>query len=319
MTASEPSPALHPAAHPAESGPLRVGFVGLGVMGRPMARRILAAGYPLAVHSRSAAAVAEIVAAGALAAASPADVARASDLVIVMVPNTEDLAAVLDARDGVLAGAHDGLIVAAMGTHHPTAMPPLAERCAGMGVSLLDAPVSGGEVGATEGSLSIMVGGDAAAFDRARPVFAAMGGTIVHVGGSGTGQLVKACNQLIVGATIAAVAEGLTLARLSGMDPAIVRTALTGGYATSRVLEIHGGRMIARDFTPGGRAALHAKDAHIILDTAAKLGLELPVFSVVAGEFDRLVATGGGDLDHSALITLLEGKPGEAHAGERER
>ncbi len=299
----------------APAASLAVGFVGLGVMGRPMARRILAAGFPLTVHSRSSTAVAEVVAAGATAGASPAAVARASDLIIVMVPNTDDLVAVLDAPDGILAGAHEGLVIAAMGTHHPTAMPPLAERCAQLGASLLDAPVSGGEVGATEGSLSIMVGGEAAAFERARPVFAAMGRTVVHVGGSGTGQLVKACNQLIVGATIAAVAEGLTLARASGLDPAVVRTALTGGYATSRVLEIHGARMIARDFTPGGRAALHAKDAHIILDTAAQLGLELEVFSVVARMFDRLVAAGGGDLDHSALITLIEGEPGQEAPG----
>ncbi len=206
-----------------------------------------------------------------------------------------------------------------MGTHHPAAMPPLAARCAERGVVLLDAPVSGGEVGAIEGSLSIMVGGDAAAFERARPVFEAMGRTIVHVGGSGAGQMTKACNQLIVGATIAAVAEGLTLARAAGVDPAVVRTALTGGYATSRVLDIHGGRMIERNFTPGGRAALHAKDAHIILDTAARLGVDLPVFSVVADRFDRLVAAGGGDLDHSALITLLEADGIPADAASRRR
>jgi len=288
---------------------LRAGFVGLGVMGRAMAHRILAAGIPLTVHSRTAAAVEELVASGADGAGSPAEVARASDVVIVMVPDAPDLEAVLDTADGILAGAGPGLIVAAMGTHHPAAMPPLADRCAERDVVLLDAPVSGGEVGAVEGSLSIMVGGDAAAFERARPVFEAMGRTIVHVGGSGAGQMTKACNQLIVGATIAAVAEGLTLARAAGVDPAVVRTALTGGYATSRVLDIHGGRMIERDFTPGGRAALHAKDAHIILDTAARLGVDLPVFSVVADRFDRLVAAGGGDLDHSALITLLESGP----------
>jgi 2-hydroxy-3-oxopropionate reductase len=166
--------------------------------------------------------------------------------------------------------------------------------------------VSGGEVGAVEGSLSIMAGGDAGAFERALPVFRAMGRTIVHVGPSGAGQMTKACNQLIVGATIAAVAEGLRLAQAAGVDPAVVRHALTGGYATSRVLEIHGGRMIDRNFIPGGRAALHAKDAHIIRDTAASLGVELPVFDVVAERFDRLVAAGGGDLDHSALILLLE-------------
>ncbi len=283
-----------------------VGFVGLGVMGRPMARRILAAGFPLVVHSRSATAAAELVAAGAKGARSPADLARGAEILIVMVPDTADLAAVLEGPDGILAGAADGLIVAAMGTHHPAAMPQLAATCAARGVRLLDAPVSGGEVGAIEGSLSIMAGGDAAAFDTAVPVFEAMGRTIVRVGESGAGQLAKACNQLIVGATIAAVAEGLHLARAAGVDPAVVRTALTGGYAASRVLELHGARMIDRDFAPGGRTALHAKDAHIILDTAAALGVDLPVFAVVADRFNRLVAAGGGDLDHSALITLFD-------------
>jgi 2-hydroxy-3-oxopropionate reductase len=286
--------------------PLRAGFVGLGVMGRAQARRILAAGIPLTVHSRTAWAVEALVAEGATAAASPAEVAAASDVVIVMVPDAPDLEAVLNGPDGILAGAHDGLVVAGMGTHHPGAMPPLAERCAAVGVRLLDAPVSGGEVGAIEGSLSIMAGGDAVAFERALPVFRAMGRTIVHVGPSGAGQMTKACNQLIVGATIAAVAEGLRLAEAAGVDRAVVRTALTGGYATSRVLEIHGGRMIDRNFVPGGRSALHAKDAHIIQDTAQTLGVELPVFDVVAERFDRLVAAGGGDLDHSALILLLE-------------
>ena len=196
-----------------------------------------------------------------------------------------------------------------MGTHHPAAMPPLAERCAGHGVAFLDAPVSGGEIGARDGSLSIMVGGDAAAFAQALPVFEAMGRTVVHVGGSGAGQLAKACNQLIVGSTIAAVAEALTLARAGGADPAVVRAALAGGFAASRVLDVHGQRMLMRDFEPGGRAALHAKDARIILDTAAALGLDLPFFAAVADGFDRLVADGGGDLDHSALITLLEPDP----------
>jgi 2-hydroxy-3-oxopropionate reductase len=298
-------PAMNTSRTPGAST-MTVGFVGLGVMGRPMARRILEAGFPLTVHSRSAVAVAELLAAGADAAASPADLASRADVVIVMVPDAPDLEAVLTAHEGILAGAHHGLVVAAMGTHHPAAMPPLAERCGNDGVLLLDAPVSGGEVGAIEGTLSIMIGGDAAAFERARPVFEAMGRTIVRVGESGAGQLAKACNQLIVGATIAAVAEGLTLARVAGVDPAVVRTALTGGYATSRVLEIHGARMLSHDFTPGGRAALHAKDARIILDTAATLGLDLPVFSVVADELERLVELGRGDLDHSALITLLE-------------
>ena len=255
-----------------------VGFIGLGVMGRPMARRILEAGFGLTVAARSPAA-AELVSAGARAAATHAEIGRDANLVIVMVPDTADLEAALDGPTGLLAGTHDGLIVCAMGTHHPAAMPPLAARCAERGATLLDATVSGGEIGAREGSLSIMVGGDAVAFDRARPVFEAMGRTVVRVGDSGAGQLAKACNQLVVGATIAAVAEALSLARAAGVDPAIVRDALAGGFAASRVLEVHGRRMIERDFVPGGRAALHAKDAHIILDTAAALGLDLASFS----------------------------------------
>lgn len=287
----------------------RVGFVGLGVMGSRMAARILLAGFRLTVTSRAPAPVAEAVAAGATAASTPREVAAAAEILIVMVPNTTDLEEVLDGPDGVLAGARPGLVICAMGTHHPTAMPRIAARCAERGAVFLDAPVSGGDVGAEEGSLSIMVGGDEGAYERALPVFRAMGRTVVQVGPSGAGQLVKACNQLIVAGTIAAVAEGLTLATAAGVDPAVVRSALTGGYATSRVLEIHGRRMIERDFTPGGRARHHAKDAHIILDTAEQLGLELPFFELVAAAFDRLVARGGGDLDHSALITLLEREP----------
>jgi 2-hydroxy-3-oxopropionate reductase len=292
-----------------QPAPASVGFVGLGVMGRPMARRILSAGFPLTVASRAPAAVAELVAAGARPASSPARVAGAVEILIVMVPDTPDLETVLDGPDGVLAGARQGLIVCAMGTHHPAAMPPLAERCSARGVELLDAPVSGGEIGARDGTLSVMVGGDPVAFERALPVFRALGRTVVRVGSSGAGQLAKACNQLIVGSTIAAVAEALALAGAAGADPTVVRDALAGGFAASRILEVHGRRMIERDFVPGGRAALQAKDDHIVLDTAASVGLDLPVFAVVADAFDRLVAAGGGDLDHAALITLLELAP----------
>ena len=285
---------------------IRAGFVGLGVMGRPMAHRILTFDIPLTVTSRTAASLAGLVAAGATEAPNPAAVAAAADVVCVMVPDTADLEAVLDFPDGLLAGAHPGLVICAMGTHLPAAMPPLAARCAELDTALLDAPVSGGEIGARAGSLSIMVGGEAAAFERARPILEAMGRTVVHVGPSGAGQVAKACNQLVVGATIAAVAEALTLARAAGVDPATVRDALAGGFAASRVLDVHGRRMLERDFTPGGRAALHAKDAHIILDTSAAAGLDLPFFAAVADGFDRLVAAGGGELDHAALITLLE-------------
>lgn len=295
-------------SNPANVEPVStVGVIGLGVMGRPMARRLIAAGFDVVVHSRTLAAIEALTGAGARLAATPADVAAQSEVVVVMVPDASDVEAILDGQDGLLAGAAPGLIVLAMGTHHPAAMPPLARRCAEHGVALLDAPVSGGQEGAEAGTLSIMVGGDPTSFQRAQAVLGAMGETIVHVGPSGAGQMVKACNQLIVGATIAAVAEGLTLARVAGLDPGVVRSAISGGYAKSRVLDIHGGRMVRRDFVPGGRAALHAKDAHIILDAAGDLRLALPVFSVVAAAFDELVARGDGDLDHSALITLLEG------------
>lgn len=259
-------------------GPVRVGFIGLGIMGRPMARNILRAGFPLVVQSRSPGPVEELAAAGARAAGDPAEVAATSDVAIVMVPDTADVEAVLDGPRGLLAGAHPGLIVVDMGTHDPSAMAALAERCAEVGADLLDAPVSGGEVGAREATLSIMVGGFESALERARPVLAAMGSRIVHIGGTGAGMVAKACNQLVVGSTIEAVAEALTLARAVGVDAARVRDALLGGFAASRVLEVHGLRMLERDFTPGGRVAIHEKDARIILETARRAGVDLPGF-----------------------------------------
>jgi 3-hydroxyisobutyrate dehydrogenase-like beta-hydroxyacid dehydrogenase len=284
----------------------RVGFIGLGIMGRPMARNIMQAGYDLVVHSRSRRPVDELVASGAHAAADAAEVASRSDVVIIMVASTEDLEAVLDGPRGVIAGAHEGLIVVDMGSHDPSAMPGLAGRCAQAGAELLDAPVSGGEDGAEQATLSIMVGGTAAALKRAGPVLATMGTGIVHVGDTGAGMVAKACNQLVVGSTIEAVAEALTLARVAGVDPARVREALLGGYASSRVLEVHGRRMLERDFAPGARAAIHDKDAGIILGLAAGLGVDIPGFVPVAEAFRSLVEQGGADLDHSALITLLE-------------
>jgi 2-hydroxy-3-oxopropionate reductase len=285
---------------------LRTGFVGLGVMGRPMATRLVAAGFPTTVTSRTAAAVDELVRAGATAAATPGAVALASDVVLVMVPETTDLEAVMEPPDGVLGGAHEALVIVAMGTHDPSAMPRLAARAEGFGAAFLDAPVSGGDVGAREGTLSIMVGGDETAFERARPVFEAMGSRVVHLGPSGAGQIAKAANQLIVGSTIEAVAEAFTLAGRAGLDVERLRAVLGGGFAASRILEVHGRRMLDRDFTPGGRAQLHAKDARIILALADELGVDLPGFTPIAAAFQQLVDEGHGDLDHSALITLLE-------------
>lgn len=285
---------------------LRVGFIGLGVMGRPMAGNLLDAGFALTVHSRSRAKSREIGAKGGKEAESPAAAARDSDVLILMVPDAKDVDDLLERPSGLLDGAHDRLIVCDMGTHAPQAMRHFADRLAAKGAAFLDAPVSGGDVGARAATLAIMVGGPKSAFTRVLPVLKALGSRVVHVGPVGAGQIAKACNQLLVGSTIQAVAESLVLARAAGVDPAKVRDAMLGGFAASRVLEIHGQRMLESNFVPGARASLHAKDAHIVLATAEAVGLSLPGFQPVAAAFDRLVAKGDGSLDHSAVITLLE-------------
>ena len=285
----------------------RVGFIGLGIMGKPMATHLLAAGFPLTVHSRSPAPVDALVAAGASRAGSPAQVARASDITITMLPDTPDVEQVLLGPGGVAEGAAEGTLVIDMSTIDPGPTRAMADKLASRGVRMLDAPVSGGEKGAIEGTLSIMVGADEAAFARAKPLFEAMGSTIVLVGPSGAGQVCKACNQLVVAATIEAVAEALVLAERSAVDPAKVREALMGGFAGSKILEIHGQRMLDHLYQPGFRARLHAKDARIVLEAAQESGAPVPSFEVVAGQLTRLVAEGGGDLDHSALHKVLRG------------
>ncbi len=285
----------------------RVGFIGLGIMGKPMARHLLEAGYPLTVHSRSPGPVDEIVTAGASRASSPADAAAASDVVITMLPDTPDVESVLFGPKGAAAGAAAGSLVIDMSSIDPIPTRAFSERLAAQGVGMLDAPVSGGEQGAIDAALSIMVGGPVEAFTRAMPLFAVMGKNIVHVGASGGGQVAKACNQLVVAATIEAVAEALALAEHAGVDAGKVREALLGGFAGSKVLEVHGRRMLDRAFDPGFRARLHRKDARIVLDTAREVGSSVPAFEAVARQLDELVASGGGELDHSALFTLLEG------------
>jgi 2-hydroxy-3-oxopropionate reductase len=287
----------------------RVGFIGLGVMGGPMAGNLLEAGVPLTVHSRSRPPVDRLAARGAATAGSGAEVARATHVVITMLPDTPDVETVLLGPGGVLEGARAGSLVVDMSTIDPIATRRFAEALADRDVAMLDAPVSGGEKGAIEGTLSIMVGGEAEALERARPLLEILGSTIVHVGPSGAGQLCKACNQLVVGATIEAVAEALALAARAGVDPAKVREALLGGFASSRILDVHGQRMLDRAFEPGFRSRLHRKDAEIVVSTAAELGLPLPSFAVVAERFRELVDAGGGDLDHSALFTLLSPDP----------
>ncbi len=283
----------------------RVGFIGLGIMGKPMALNLLRAGFPMTVHSRSPGPVEELVAAGATRANAPADVAQACDVVITMLPDTPDVEHVLLGDSGVAKGSRDGTLVIDMSTIDPLATRRFAEELASTGADMLDAPVSGGEKGAIEGTLSIMVGGSAEAFARAGPLFDVMGANIVLVGDTGAGQIAKACNQLVVGATLEAVAEALTLASAAGVDPARVREALLGGFAGSKILEVHGQRMLDEAFTPGFRARLHLKDAHIVSDTAQALGVPTPGFAPVEEALFRLVDSGAGDLDHSALITLL--------------
>lgn len=285
----------------------RVGFIGLGIMGRPMAKNLLAAGFRLTVHSRSPGPVDELVAEGAARAGSPGEISDVSDIVIAMLPDTPDVEAVLGQ---VAAQIASGSLVIDMSTIDPGPTRDLASTFEKRGVAMLDAPVSGGERGAIDATLSIMVGGEAEAFERAMPVFRALGATIVHVGGSGAGQVAKACNQLVVAATIEAVAEALALAGRSGVDPAKVRDALMGGLAASKILEVHGKRMLDRTFEPGFRARLHRKDARIVLEAARSAGALVPSFEVVARQLDELVERGGGELDHAAMFTLLDGDPG---------
>lgn len=289
-------------------GTTRIGFVGLGIMGRPMAAHLLRAGYALTVHNRSRAPVIELVGRGAADGGSPSGVARRSDIVVTMLPDAAAVEQVLFGPDGLHAGLRSGSVVIDMSTIGPGSARMFAERLTGIGGHLLDAPVSGGEEGARGATLSIMVGGAQPIFQACRPLLSAMGKNIVYIGDSGTGQLAKACNQIIVGLTIQAVAEALTLAKAGGADPSTVRRALMGGYAQSRVLEVHGQRMVERNFQPGGRASLHHKDLGIALAAGRQAGVPLLATALVHELFAALCQTGRGGLDHSALACLLEGR-----------
>jgi 2-hydroxy-3-oxopropionate reductase len=288
----------------------RLGFIGLGIMGRPMAHHLLDSGFALTVHSRSPGPVDELVRAGATRAESPADVAQRSEATITMLPDTPDVEEVLFGPAGLASQVREASLVIDMSTISPVATRRFAQRLAAAGAAFIDAPVSGGERGAIDAALSIMVGGAPADVERAMPLLEAMGRTIVHVGDVGAGQVAKACNQLVVGATIEAVGEALVLAAKAGVDPAAVREALLGGFAGSRILEVHGQRMIDGAFEPGFRIRLHRKDAEIITETARELGAPLPAFGVVAEALGRAAADGRGELDHAGLVTLLEAAAG---------
>jgi 2-hydroxy-3-oxopropionate reductase len=276
-------------------------------MGKPMAKHLVTGGYRLVAHNRSRAAVDELVAAGATPGASPADVARQATVVITMLPDTPDVEQVLTAPDGVLSTLAAGALVIDMSSISPSATVRLAKLVAAKGASMLDAPVSGGEIGAINAALSIMVGGDEAAFARARPILEKMGNKerIVHIGASGAGQVCKVCNQIAIGGALAGVSEAFALARKAGVDAGRVRSALLGGFAASRVLEVHGERMLTGNYKPGFRTKLYQKDLRLANEAASANGVAMPGTAIVTQLVNSLVASGGGDLDYAAIGTVL--------------
>jgi 2-hydroxy-3-oxopropionate reductase len=289
----------------------RAGFVGLGIMGRPMARNLMEAGYEITIHNRSQAKVEELVAEGAAPAGSPKEVAEKSDIMITMLPGPPEVEEIVAGEDGLLEGTREGSLIIDMSTSSPLLAQRLSSTARDRGVGMLDAPVSGGDVGATDGTLSIMVGGEEDDFERARPLFEAMGKTVVHVGGAGAGQTVKACNQIVVALVIEAVSEALVLGSEAGVKPERVIEVLSGGLAANRVMEVKGEKFLSHDFTPGGKVRFHRKDLGIALAAGRKYGVTLPATAVVDQMFGALVAQGRGDWDHSALITLIEGWSGQ--------
>ena len=283
-----------------------IGFIGLGIMGRPMAGHLIEGGHQIVTLQRRTPVPPELVEKGATICSSAEEVAAQADVVITMVPDTPQVAEVLFGPAGVAEGLSAGTLVIDMSSISPIETKDFAARINELGCDYLDAPVSGGEVGAKAGTLTIMVGGPEAAFERARPLFELMGKNITLVGGNGDGQICKVANQIIVALTIEAVGEALVFASKAGADPARVREALMGGFASSRILEIHGQRMIDRTFDPGFRIALHQKDLNLALSGARALGVSLPNTATAQELFNACAANGGADWDHSALVRALE-------------
>ncbi len=279
----------------------KIGFIGTGIMGRPMAGHLAKGGHQVLTFSRSNSAVE-----GCSSAKSIAELTAASDVIILMLPDTPDVAAVLFGDGGVASALSKGKTVIDMSSISPTETKRFAARVRELGCEYLDAPVSGGEVGAKAATLTIMVGGSQPAFDRIKPLFELMGKNITLIGENGDGQTCKVANQIIVAATIEAVGEALLFASKAGADPAQVRQALMGGFASSRILEVHGERMIKRNFAPGFRIALHQKDLNLALAGARELGISLPATSTCQQLFNAVVASGGAALDHSGMVQALE-------------
>jgi 2-hydroxy-3-oxopropionate reductase len=284
-----------------------VGFIGLGIMGRPMAKNLMEAGYELVLQNRSPEKAEELAKEGnATAAGSPREVSEACDVVITMLPDSPDVEAVVAGEDGVLEGIREGALLVDMSTISPVVTEELSEKVWEKGASMLDAPVSGGDVGAIEGALSIMVGGSEEDFERARPLFDVMGKVATHVGPIGAGQVVKACNQIVVALTIEAVSEALVLGSKGGVAPEKLVEALSGGLAGSAVMEAKKEKFFSHDFEPGFRIELHHKDLGIALAAGREYGVALPVTAIVDQMLEASKAKGRGDRDHSALLTLLE-------------
>jgi len=283
-----------------------IGFIGLGIMGKPMARNLLKAGHVLIIHNRSRAAVDELTREGARPMNNAKDVAEHSDIVVTVLPDSPDVELVYVSEQGIFAGAKSGSLLVDMSSISPLVARKLAAAAERRGCDMLDAPVSGGEAGAIGATLSIMIGGKASAVERAMPLFQTLGKNIVHIGDAGAGQITKAANQMVVGATIAIVAEALVLAKKAGVDPAKVRQALLGGFAQSKILEAHGQKMLERNFNPGFRIRLHEKDMKIALATGSEYGVPLMVSGVVAQMMTAMKGMALADLDHSALVKLIE-------------
>ena len=291
---------------------MKVGFIGLGLMGRPMAINLIKAGHEVVCWSRREASTRPLAESGAQVVASARAVAAACDTTISMVGDAADVESVTLGPEGVADGAGSAHLHIDMSTIAPAAAQRIAAALSARGIDWLDAPVSGGEVGAIAGSLTIMAGGTAAAFERARPLLAAMGQSVTHIGDAGAGQVTKACNQILTGVGVAAVAEALNFARASGVDAGRVREALLGGFAYSRILENHGARMLARNFQPGFKAWMHQKDMRIVMEEAHRLGLAVPAAATAAQLFNAVVGAGDGERDSIALLCLLERMSGAA-------
>jgi len=286
--------------------PLQVGFIGLGAMGRPMALNLIKGGYPLRVYGRRPETMAPLSEAGAVACDSPGDAARGCDVVFTMVTTTQDVIEVVLGERGVITGAKPGSVAVDMGTISPAATRKIAARLSEAGIEALDAPVSGGAIGAVNGTLSIMVGGKAETLARVRPLFSCMGKSIVHVGPSGAGQVTKACNQVVMLTTLLGLAEAFGFARKTGLDPGKAYESLSGGIAECRILEVLGKRMVERNYVPGIEARLHYKDLQIVLEEAHTLGVAMPATALVTQIFNALIGRGGGSEDSSQLAEIIE-------------